>query len=146
MEYQFLSFSAKKLFANTYVLQLCVAVVDLSLQMVTWSNPIYSFLHKCDEIQPMILLEILRVFPEEMDTKVIRLGSNRRREIQDELNNCAALLNDYLVRKHPYFISYLLEFDFICYKNVIEGSINERFFVRNYIEGVKMFLFLGFGY
>lgn len=78
--------------------QLCVAVVDLSLQMSSWKDPIYTFLNKYEEIPHMVLLEILKVFPEEMDTELIRLGSNRRTEIFNELCGCSNLLNDYLVR------------------------------------------------
>lgn len=77
---------------------MCVAVVDLTLQMSEWTNPVYSFLNQYNKIPHMVLLEILKVFPEEMETKVIRLGANRRNEIQRELKNCADLLNDYLVR------------------------------------------------
>jgi transportin-3 len=77
--------------------QLCMSVVDLSLQMNTWTNPIYSYLNQCNDIPHLILLEILKVFPEEVDTKSIRLGANRRNEIENELSNCARLLNDYLV-------------------------------------------------
>ncbi|XKL63826.1 hypothetical protein PGB90_006190 [Kerria lacca] len=81
---------------NIIVTQLCVAVVDLTLQMSEWTNPVYSFLNQYNKIPHMVLLEILKVFPEEMETKVIRLGANRRNEIQRELKNCADLLNDYL--------------------------------------------------
>lgn len=81
---------------NLIVTQLCVAVVDLTLQMSSWKNPIYTFLNKYEEIPHMVLLEILKVFPEEMDTELIRLGSNRRTEIFNELCGCSNLLNDYL--------------------------------------------------
>lgn len=65
--------------------------------MSTWNNPISSFLQKCNEIPPPVLLEILRVFPEEIETEQMRLGANRRKEIQIELSNCAGHLNNYLV-------------------------------------------------
>lgn len=78
-------------------LQLCVAVVHLSLQINSWKNPIYTLLNNYNEIPHLILLEILRIFPEELDTELIRLGSNRRNEIFSELCNCAGLMNDYLV-------------------------------------------------
>lgn len=79
-----------------FFLQLCVAIVDLTLQMNTWNNPIYSFL-KCNEIPRTVLLEILKVFPEEIDTKLIRLGANKRNKIQEELSSCAGHLNEFLV-------------------------------------------------
>lgn len=84
-------------FHRCLLFQLCVAIVDLSLQMSTWNNPIYSFLQKCNEIPPFVLLEILRVFPEEIETEQMRLGANRRKEIQIELSSCAGHLNNYLV-------------------------------------------------
>ena len=90
--------------------QLCMSVVDLSLQMNTWNNPIYSFLNQCNDIPHLILLEILKVFPEEVDTKTIRLGSNRRNEIENELSNCAPLLNDYLVSIESFEIDEMRKF------------------------------------
>lgn len=80
---------------NAIITQLCVAIVDLTLQMNTWNNPIYSFL-KCNEIPRTVLLEILKVFPEEIDTKLIRLGANKRNKIQEELSSCAGHLNEFL--------------------------------------------------
>lgn len=79
--------------------------------MSTWNNPIYSFLQKCNEIPPIILLEILRVFPEEIETEHMRLGANRRKEIQIELSNCAGLLNDYLVSDYcKYYFGWNFQF------------------------------------
>ena len=67
--------------------------------MNTWNNPIHSFLSQRDVIPHLTLLDILKVFPEEIDTESIRLGLNRRNEVENELSNCAALLNGYLVSR-----------------------------------------------
>lgn len=90
--------------------------------MNTWNNPIYSFF-KCNEIHHMVLLEILKVFPEEIDTKLIRLGANRRNEIQEELSSCAGLLNEYLVCSCFKFVQYypvspVFNFQFTLQKRV----------------------------
>lgn len=86
-----------------------MAIVDLSLQMNSWKNPVYTFLSKYNEIPHIALLEILKIFPEEMDTELIRLGSNRRNEIFDELCGCSNLLNNYLVR-----ILFFIIFSLVC--------------------------------
>lgn len=103
-----------------FPLQLCVAVVDLSLQMSSWKNPIFTFLNKYNEIPHKVLLEILKVFPEEMDTELIRLGSNRRNEIFNELCGCSNLLNDYLVSTNTSIrgITNEIHIEFSCRKKL----------------------------
>lgn len=68
---------------NVIVTQLCLAVTDLALLMASWKHPIDDLLEMMQSrAQSAIpLLEILKLIPEEMDSRYLRLGANRRSEI-----------------------------------------------------------------
>lgn len=70
--------------------QLCVALADLLLQMASWSTPIQDLIQQFgpdasvsadhhNHLWP--LLEVLTVLPEEMGSRSLRLGANRRFEV-----------------------------------------------------------------
>lgn len=73
---------------NTVIVtQLCLALADLLLQMTSWTTPIHDLIQKfgpknnfeTSHLWP--LLEVLTVLPEEMGSRTLRLGANRRSEV-----------------------------------------------------------------
>uniref|UniRef100_A0A0A9ZA41 Transportin-3 n=2 Tax=Lygus hesperus TaxID=30085 RepID=A0A0A9ZA41_LYGHE len=63
------------------VTQLCLALVDLALQMSSWQKPVPDLIKRFSTTSPGSLLEILTVFPEEVSSRALRLGANRRQDI-----------------------------------------------------------------
>lgn len=67
---------------NTVIVtQLCLALVDLALQMSTWQSPVIDLINQFGGKNLGPLLEILTVIPEEANSRSLRLGANRRNEI-----------------------------------------------------------------
>ncbi|CAD5215243.1 unnamed protein product [Bursaphelenchus xylophilus] len=73
--------------------QLCVALADLYLQVPSWNNFIAQLLNQFAERAQNdikaahILLELFKVFPEELQNSNLKIGENRRKAVQDELAN-----------------------------------------------------------
>ncbi|CAD5210039.1 unnamed protein product [Bursaphelenchus okinawaensis] len=71
--------------------QLCVALADLYLQVPTWNSFIAQLLNQFAEKAQHdikfahILLELFKVFPEELQNQSLKIGDNRRYAVQDEL-------------------------------------------------------------
>ncbi|GMR34304.1 hypothetical protein PMAYCL1PPCAC_04499, partial [Pristionchus mayeri] len=66
--------------------QLCLAIADLYIQVHEWKNWVAELLNTFNSMggdRTRMLLVLLRVFPEEIDT--IRVGENRRREVREEI-------------------------------------------------------------
>lgn len=78
--------------------QLCLALADLILLMASWQKPIESLLEKFatnrDSIQP--LLVTLTFIPEEIDSRHLRLGDNRRKQVLKELDTSSTILLSFL--------------------------------------------------
>ena len=75
--------------------QLCLGLADLALQMGSWKHSAKDMMEKFGANQQHwhFLLEFLTVLPEEMDSRALKLGENRRKEVNDELTaNCPLLL------------------------------------------------------
>ncbi|XP_074655394.1 transportin-3-like isoform X2 [Tubulanus polymorphus] len=76
------------------VTQLCLALADLALQMASWkgaaSDLIEKFSSNADHMN--FLLEVLKVLPEEISSRSLRLGANRRTEITQELTDSAPVV------------------------------------------------------
>ncbi|KAJ8032102.1 Transportin-3 [Holothuria leucospilota] len=72
--------------------QLCLALADLALQMVEWKNSPNFIIQKFSSNTASIpvLLELLTVLPEEVHSKNLRLGMNRREEFRLELRSTSA--------------------------------------------------------
>ncbi|VDK43028.1 unnamed protein product [Anisakis simplex] len=70
------------------IMQLCLALVDLYLQVPEWTNFVAEILDKftnmSDDKTP-VLLNLLKVFPEEIQSRHLRVGENRRRAVNAEL-------------------------------------------------------------
>lgn len=71
------------------VTQLALAISDLALQMVSWKGSTYTLIQKYSDDTSSLpfLLEILTVLPEEVHSRSLRIGANRRTEIIDELSS-----------------------------------------------------------
>ncbi|XP_068215164.1 transportin-3 isoform X2 [Palaemon carinicauda] len=80
--------------------QLCVALADLALHMASWEDPILDLIHQFgpSSSTPNLvpLLEVLIALPEELHSRQLRLGLNRRKQ-----------LDDYFKRKVPSIIELL---------------------------------------
>ncbi|GLH15985.1 Transportin-3 [Gryllus bimaculatus] len=67
---------------NTVIVtQLCLALADLALQMSSWQSPVLDLINQFGGKHLGPLLEILTVLPEEVNSRSLRLGANRRNEI-----------------------------------------------------------------
>lgn len=80
------------------VTQLCLAVADLSLLMASWKNPIGDMLDSLSQQPQSVwpLLEVLKLIPEEIDSRYLRLGANRREEIHKQLDSAAPKVLEFL--------------------------------------------------
>ena len=65
--------------------QLALALADLVLLMPEWSGAVNEIMNKLKPIKPRALLEVMVVLPEEVRSRHLRLGDNRRDQIKQEL-------------------------------------------------------------
>ncbi|KAK6636318.1 hypothetical protein RUM43_009977 [Polyplax serrata] len=85
-------------YTNTVVVtQLSLALALLSLQMSSWEKPVLDLMKKFSDKSVPSLLEVLIVLPEEVNSKSLRLGENRRHQILEELASCSPAVVDFLV-------------------------------------------------
>lgn len=79
---------------NTIVTQLSLSLSDLVVQMATWKNAIADLMHEFGSSRThwAFLLEFLSVLPEEINSRHLRLGDNRRNEVFDEMTNASPML------------------------------------------------------
>ena len=64
--------------------QLSVAVADLALYMEDWKHAAADLITSFQD-QPLLLLDILVAFPEEIDDRHLRISDGRRKDFQKEL-------------------------------------------------------------
>lgn len=81
---------------NIITMQLCLAMADCALQMPEWKTPILDLMSRFSQTNLWPLLEIMTVLPEELESRTVRLGSNRRLEILEELKSCAPTVIEFL--------------------------------------------------
>lgn len=78
--------------------QLCLALANLVLLMASWQKPVHSLLDKYstkpDSFQPLLIT--LTFIPEEIDARYLRLGDNRRKQVQKELEMSSPVLLNFL--------------------------------------------------
>ncbi|CAL4145327.1 unnamed protein product, partial [Meganyctiphanes norvegica] len=69
------------------VTQLCVALADLALHMASWQDPIGDLITQLGPTSAtpnlVPLLEVLIALPEELHSRQLRLGLNRRKQLDD---------------------------------------------------------------
>lgn len=78
--------------------QLCLALCNLILLMASWDKPVEDLLEKfatkADSIQPLLIT--LTFIPEEVDSKHLRLGDNRRKQVLKDLEASSPILLTFL--------------------------------------------------
>uniref|UniRef100_H2ZZ08 Transportin-3 n=1 Tax=Latimeria chalumnae TaxID=7897 RepID=H2ZZ08_LATCH len=81
------------------VTQLALAIADLALQMASWKGCVQTLVEKysSDVTSLPFLLEILTVLPEEVHSRSLRIGANRRTEIIEDLAYCSGTVVGLLV-------------------------------------------------
>lgn len=81
------------------VTQLCLALADLALLMAAWNNPVLELIEKLsgnpNTLWPLIV--IITLIPEEINSRHLRLGSNRRTEISKQLESNSKTVCELLV-------------------------------------------------
>ncbi|XP_014470428.1 PREDICTED: transportin-3 [Dinoponera quadriceps] len=83
---------------SAIVTQLCLALADLALQMSSWQKPVVDLINRFggSTVYLWPLLEMLRVLPEEVNSRSLRLGANHRQHILLELKASADILTEFL--------------------------------------------------
>lgn len=82
---------------NTVIVtQLCLALADLTLQMTTWKSAIPDLINKFSASNLYTLVILMRVLPEEINSRALRLGANRRQEVISELSSQSLSVIEFL--------------------------------------------------
>ncbi|XP_031829291.1 transportin 3 isoform X2 [Nomia melanderi] len=76
---------------------LCLALADLALQMSSWQKPVVDLINRFGGSTNNLwsLLEVMTVLPEEVNSRSLRLGANRRQHILQELNASADTVTEF---------------------------------------------------
>ncbi|XP_071133816.1 transportin-3-like [Mytilus galloprovincialis] len=76
------------------VTQLSLALADLALQMAGWKDPIMDLVQRYGSNPQNLpfLLEVLTVLPEEVNSRSLRLGANRRTEVTEEFRKSSPVI------------------------------------------------------
>ncbi|XP_046738771.1 transportin-3 [Diprion similis] len=84
--------------SNVIVTQLCLALADLTLQMCSWQKPVVDLINRFGGATASLwpLLEVMTVLPEEVNSRSLRLGANRRQHIIMDLNASADTVTEFL--------------------------------------------------
>ncbi|XP_018572626.1 transportin-3 [Anoplophora glabripennis] len=82
--------------STVIVTQLCVALADLALQMPSWQRVTLDLINRFSQNNIWPLLEILTVLPEELESRSVRLGENRRVEVLEDMKFCSSTVTEFL--------------------------------------------------
>ena len=82
--------------SSAILTQLALALADLILLMSEWNSAINETIQRLKGAKPWVLLEVLVVLPEEVSSRLLRLGANRRNEVIEELKQNAIQVDDFL--------------------------------------------------
>ncbi|KAL1139884.1 hypothetical protein AAG570_006861 [Ranatra chinensis] len=80
---------------SAIVTQLCLALADLALQMSSWNRPVLDLINRFGSSSDAPLLELLTVLPEDVSSRALRLGANRRQEILQDFIACVPNVLEY---------------------------------------------------
>ncbi|KAK3585736.1 hypothetical protein CHS0354_020305 [Potamilus streckersoni] len=80
--------------APVIVTQLSLALADLALQMTSWKGAVQDLVQRfgTSRDQLSFLMEVLTVLPEEINSRSLRLGANRRSEATEELRSSSHIV------------------------------------------------------
>ncbi|KAK2580863.1 hypothetical protein KPH14_005937 [Odynerus spinipes] len=83
---------------SAIVTQLCLALAALALQMSSWQKPVIDLINRFGGTTSSLwpLLEIMTVLPEEVNSRSLRLGANRRQHVLVELSATADTVTEFL--------------------------------------------------
>lgn len=90
------SFCYTSFFYFLFFPQLCVALAHLALQMGSWKNAAVDIASRHNALRPCFTLELLTVLAEEVNSRTLRLGANRRSEIYKEFSENLPAVNQLL--------------------------------------------------
>lgn len=81
------------------VTQLSLAMADLVLLMASWTDPIRDLITKLSTNSNSLwaLIVVIRLIPEEINSRHLRLGANRRDSIKKQLESNSKFVTDLLV-------------------------------------------------
>ncbi|XP_053693018.1 transportin-3 isoform X1 [Sabethes cyaneus] len=81
------------------VTQLSLALADLALLMSSWHKPVATLLERFSSNPNMMyaVIELLTLIPEEVNSRYLRLGANRRKDVLTDLETDSSLVNSYLL-------------------------------------------------
>lgn len=81
------------------VTQLCLALADLALLMSRWKDPVRDLIERLSRNENSLwpLINTLSLIPEEITSRNLRLGANRRDEIQKQMESNAKTVLELLV-------------------------------------------------
>lgn len=81
------------------VTQLCLALADLALLMSHWEDPVRDLIERLSQNENSLwpLINTISLIPEEVNSRNLRLGANRRDEIQKQLEGNAQMVLTLLV-------------------------------------------------
>jgi transportin-3 len=82
--------------SGAIVTQLSLALADLILLMPEWKGAVNDLIMRLQSKRPWSLLEVLVVLPEEVSSRQLRLGANRRNEVTEELKQSSHFVNEFL--------------------------------------------------
>lgn len=79
--------------------QLCLALADLALLMSRWEDPVRDLIEQLSRNENSLwpLIKTITVIPEEIGSKYLRLGANRRDEIHKQLEGNSKIVLELLV-------------------------------------------------
>lgn len=85
--------------SRVIVTQLCLALADLALLMPTWQSPVLSLIEKLSVNSNTIwpLLVVITLIPEEINSRYLRLGANRRKDILKDLETNSRTVAEFLI-------------------------------------------------
>ncbi|XP_026810121.1 transportin-3 [Rhopalosiphum maidis] len=122
--------------------QLCVALAHLALQMGSWKNAAVDIASRYNSLKTCFILELLTVLPEEVNSRTLRLGANRRSEIYTEFSDNLPAVNQLLelcltseandnlikIRSYKCFASWLnirsVSLSQVWHSNVLSNAFN----------------------
>ncbi|CAH1407920.1 unnamed protein product [Nezara viridula] len=76
--------------------QLYLALADLALQMGSWEKPAIDLIERYSMTSVPPLLEMLTFLPEEVNSRALRLGSNRRQELLHKFSLAVPNVSEFL--------------------------------------------------
>lgn len=81
------------------VTQLCLALADLALLMASWADPIRDLIEHLSKNSDSLwaLIVIIQLIPEEINSRHLRLGANRREVIRKQLESTSKIVTTLLV-------------------------------------------------